>query len=98
MLKRGMPPSHPGEILREDYFKELQLTVTQAAKGLKVARNNLSAILNERAGISPDMAVKLSEAFGTSAQFWLNLQGNYDLWQAEQRVNRSEIEHFTPAA
>ncbi len=63
-----------------------------------MTRNNLSAILNERAGISPEMAVKLSEAFGTSAQFWLNLQGNYDLWQAEQRVNRAEIQHFNPAA
>jgi len=98
MLKRGMPPAHPGEILREDYLKELNLTVTEAAKGLKIARANLSAILNERAGISPEMAVKLSEAFGTSAQFWLNLQKNYDLWHAELKVDRSEIRHFNPSS
>jgi addiction module HigA family antidote len=79
-------------------LKGLNSTVTQAAKALKVAHNNLSAIFNERAGIRPEMAVKLSGSLGIYAQFWLNLQGNYDLWQAEQRVNRSRIQHFNPAA
>jgi addiction module HigA family antidote len=96
MLKRGMPPTHPGEILREDYLKELQLTVTEAAKGLKVTRNSLSSIINGKAGVSPEMAVKLSVAFGTSSMFWLNLQRTYDLWQAEQKVDRSEIRTFSP--
>ncbi|MCE6993176.1 HigA family addiction module antitoxin [Dyadobacter sp. CY323] len=95
MLKRGLPPTHPGEILREDYIKERGLTVTQVAKGLGVARENLSNIVNGRAGISPELAVKLSEAFGNSTQFWVNLQKNYEVWHAEKKVNRSQIEHFT---
>ena len=94
MLKRGLPPTHPGEILREDYIKERGLTVTQVAKGLGVARENLSAIVNGRAGISPELAVKLSEAFGNSTEFWVNLQKNYEVWHAERKVNRSEIQHF----
>ncbi len=95
MLKRGLPPIHPGEILREDYIKERGLTVTEVAKGLGIARENLSAIVNSRAGISPELAVKLSEAFGNTTQFWVNLQKNYEVWHAERKVDRSEIKHFT---
>ncbi|MCA0366190.1 MAG: HigA family addiction module antidote protein [Bacteroidetes bacterium] len=94
MLKRNLPPVHPGEILREDFIKERGLTITEVANGLGVARGNLSAIINERAGISPEMAVKLSEAFGNSTEFWVNLQKNYEVWHAERKVNRSEILHF----
>jgi addiction module HigA family antidote len=94
MLKRNLPPVHPGEILREDYINERGLTVTEVAKGLGVARANLSAILNQRAGISPEMAVKLSEAFGNTTQFWVNLQKNYEVWHAERKVNRQVIQHF----
>lgn len=94
MLKRTLTPVHPGEILREDYIKERGLTITEVAQGLGVARANLSAIVNERAGISPEMAVKLSEAFGNSTQFWVNLQKNYDIWHAEKSVDRKRIKHF----
>jgi addiction module HigA family antidote len=94
MLKRNLPPVHPGEILREDYINERGLTITEVAKGLGVARANLSAILNQRAGISPEMAVKLSEAFGNTTQFWVNLQKNYEVWYAERKVNRQVIQHF----
>lgn len=94
MLKRGLPPVHPGEILREDYIRERGLTVTQVAKGLGIARENLSAIVNGRAGISPELAVKLSEAFGNTTQFWVNLQTNYEVWHAEKKVDRSQIQHF----
>jgi antitoxin HigA-1 len=72
--------------------------VTEVAKGLGVARANLSAIVNERAGISPELAVKLSEAFGNTAQFWVNLQKNYELWHAERKVNRSAVQHFVQAS
>lgn len=95
MLKRGLPPVHPGEILREDYIRERGLTITQVARGLGVARENLSAIVNGRAGISPELAVKLSEAFGNTTQFWVNLQKNYEVWHAERKVDRSGIEHFS---
>ena len=94
MLKRGLPPSHPGVILRELFMKERNLTVTELAKGLGMTRANLSAILNKRAGISPKVAVKLSEAFGNTPTFWTNLQTNYDLWHAEKKVKRSAIRHF----
>ncbi len=97
MLKRGLPPVHPGEILREDYIKERGLTITEVAQGLGITRPNLSNVVNEHAGISPELAVKLSEAFGNTAEFWLNLQLNYDLWHAEQKVDRASIRHFESA-
>ena len=77
-------PPHPGEVLRELCLVSLGVSVSDAAKALGVSRKTLSAILNGRAGISPEMAVRLSIAFGTSAESWLNQQVQYDLWQAEQ--------------
>ncbi len=78
-------PPHPGEILKSLCLEPLGLTVTQAAEGLGVNWKTLSAILNGRSGISPEMAVRLSIAFGTSSESWLNQQVHYDLWHAEQR-------------
>jgi len=77
-------PPHPGEILRQLCLDPLGLSVTDAAKGLGISRKTLSAILNGRAGISPEMAVRLSLAFGTTSESWLNQQVQYDLWQAEK--------------
>ena len=77
-------PAHPGELLRE-YFPE-GMSVTEAAKRLKISRQSLSAVLNGRAGISADMALRLAAALGTNADFWLRLQMQYDLWQAKQRA------------
>jgi len=78
-------PPHPGQIIRSLCLEPLSLTVTDAAEALGISRKTLSAILNGRAGISPEMAVRLSIAFGTSAESWLNLQTQYDLWHAEQQ-------------
>ena len=97
MHRKKLPPVHPGEILREMFIKERGLTITEVAEGLNVARGNLSAIVNERAGISPELAIKLSVAFGNSAEFWINLQKNYELWHAEQKVDRTRIRHFKAA-
>lgn len=94
MLKRNLPPSHPGEILKEMFIKDRGLTITEVAKGLNMARANLSSVINGHLGISPELAVKLSEAFGNTAQFWVNLQNNYELWHAERKIKRSEIHHF----
>lgn len=77
-------PPHPGEVLRQLCIEPLGLSVTEAAKGLGVSRKTLSAILNGRAGVSPVMAVRLSLAFGTSSESWMNQQTQYDLWQAEK--------------
>ena len=72
-MKMHNPP-HPGEVLRELCLNPLDLTVTEAAKALRVSRKTLSSILNGRAGLSPEMAVRLSLAFGTSAESWMNQQ------------------------
>ena len=87
-------PPHPGEILKSLCLDPLRLTVTAAAAALGVSRKTLSAILNGRGGISPEMAVRLSIAFRTSAESWLNQQAQYDLWRAEQRRGRLRVKPF----
>jgi addiction module HigA family antidote len=77
-------PPHPGEIIRKDCIEPLNLTVTEAAEGLGVSRKHLSAIVNGRAGISPNMAIRLSKAFGGSPESWLTQQMQYDLRQAKE--------------
>ncbi len=84
-------PPHPGTIIKRLCLGPLGVSVTQAAQALGVSRKTLSTILNGRAGISPEMAVRLSMAFGTSAESWLNHQTQYDLWHAEQRRNRLRV-------
>jgi len=84
-------PPHPGEVLKTLCLKPLKVSVTDAAKALGVSRKTLSAILNGRAGISPEMAVRLSIAFETSAESWLNQQLQYDLWHAEQRRKKLRV-------
>jgi addiction module HigA family antidote len=79
-------PAHPGEMLRE-YLPE-GMSVTEAAKRLKISRQSLSAVLNGRAGVSADMALRLATALGTGADMWLRMQMQYDLWQAKQRAPR----------
>ncbi|WP_397476069.1 HigA family addiction module antitoxin [Pusillimonas sp.] len=85
---RMQNPAHPGIVLRE-YLGEL--TVTEAAAKLAVTRAALSRILNGSAGISAEMALRLRDALGTSAQMWLNMQAQYDLWQAENKPDRPVI-------
>ncbi len=87
-------PPHPGEVLRELCIEALGLTVTEAAAGLGVSRKTLSALLNGRFGISPEMAIRLSKAFGGSAESWLAQQAQYDLWQAMQRADEIEVKVF----
>ena len=90
-------PPHPGEILRELCLEPLGISVTAAAKSLGVARKTLSSILNGRAGISPEMAIRLSIAFETSAESWLNQQSQYDLWQAEQKRDSLQVRRLSAA-
>ena len=85
-------PPHPGEILKEFYFESLPLTITEAAKVLNVTRKTLSAILNGRSGISPSMAIRLSLAFDTTPESWLELQNQYDLWQEHLRIGTPNIQ------
>ena len=88
-MSRMHNPPHPGEVVKELCLDPLKLTVTAAAEGLGVSRRTLSAKLNGHAGISPDMTIRLSKAFGRSPESWLQLQLQYDLWQAEQQSARS---------
>lgn len=85
-------PPHPGEIIKEAYLEPLGLTVTEAARALKVTRKTLSAIINGRAGVSPAMAIRLSKAFNTTPQLWLNMQQSYDLWHAKKETDISDVE------
>lgn len=88
-------PPHPGEIIKALCLEPLDISVTAAAKALGVSRKTLSAIINGNAGISPEMAVRLSIAFNTSAESWLNQQSQYDLWRAEQHRKELEVETLT---
>lgn len=92
-MKMHNPP-HPGEVLRELCLEPLELTVTDAARALGVSRKTLSSILNGHAGISPEMAVRLSIAFDTSAESWLNQQVQYDLWMAEQNRKKLKVKRL----
>jgi addiction module HigA family antidote len=95
-MKMHNPP-HPGEVLRELCLEPLGLSVTRVAEALGVSRKTLSAILNERAGISPEMAIRLSKAFGTSAESWLNQQVQYDLWVTEKSLGRIKVKRLSAA-
>jgi addiction module HigA family antidote len=81
MIRR---PTHPGNILKEDYLLPLSIKIKDMTEILGISRKTLSKIVNERGSVTPDMALRLSRAFDTSPNFWLNLQKNYDLWLAEK--------------
>ena len=84
-------PAHPGEVLREMYIEPLDLTVTETARALGITRKALSELVNMRSGISTTMALRLSKAFGTTPELWLNMQRNFDLIQAQKRVRLSKV-------
>jgi addiction module HigA family antidote len=91
-------PPHPGRIVRQDCLKPLGLTVTDAAKALGVSRNALSELTNERRGISPEMAIRLEKAFGSTADTWLRLQAAYDLAQAMKTADKIKVQRFPQPA
>lgn len=84
-------PVHPGEVLRDMYIEPLGLTVTETAKALGVTRKALSELLNKRSGISMTMSLRLSKAFNTTPELWLNMQRNYDMTRAQKRVRLSKV-------
>jgi len=86
MIKNGMRPIHPGEILREDYLIPLGLSVNALANALRVPATRLHEIVKERRSITPDTALRLARYFGGDAQSWLSLQTAYDLRVAEQQA------------
>ncbi len=90
-------PPHPGGVVRRQCLDPLGLSVTRAAQGLGVTRQALSDLVNEKAGISVEMAIRLSKAFGSSPETWLGMQMAYDLWQAQPRAEQLTVEKFTAA-
>lgn len=85
-------PPHPGKILLDEWIKPLGFSISEFALRLGTSRKNLSEIVNAKSGISPEMALKLSKAIGTSAELWVKLQAKYDLWQARQTVNLDNVQ------
>lgn len=90
-------PPHPGEVIRDLCLEPLGLSVTDAAEGLGISRKTLSAILNGRAGISPEMALRLSIAFDTSPESWLNQQTQFDLWAVQKNKKRLRVKKLCAA-
>lgn len=91
-------PAHPGEIIREDCIAALGLSVTAAAKGLGVSRQSLSELLNGRSGISAEMAIRLEKAGWSTADAWLRMQAQYDLYRARQRESEIKAQRFPSSA
>lgn len=86
--KRQISPTHPGEILKEDFMPDYGLNATSLASALGVSRQTINEILRERRAVTPSMALRLSRLFGNSPEFWLNIQHAFDLWDSEQRFKK----------
>jgi addiction module HigA family antidote len=95
-MKMHNPP-HPGEVIKELCLEPLNITVIEFAEALGVSHQSLSAILNGRASITPEIAIRLGKAFGTSAESWLNQQMQYDLWQTEKIIGNIEVKRLSVA-
>jgi len=91
-------PPHPGRIVRQECIEPLKLSVTAAAKGLGVTRKTLSELLNGKSGVSPEMAIRLSKAFGSSPEMWLGLQLDYDLAKLRTKAGRIRVQKFAQTA
>ena len=87
MKKMKRQPTHPGKIIKEDYLTPLSISIKDMSSNLGISRKTLSKIINERGSITPGMALRLSRAFDTTPDLWMNLQKHYDLWQAEHSSN-----------
>ena len=90
-------PPHPGGILRQQCLEPLGLTVTRAAEGLGITRQALSELISERIGVSVEMAIRLSKAFGSTPETWLEMQTAYDLWQSRDCASKITVERFASA-
>ena len=93
--QRIVQPTHPGEMLREDFLPDYGLSVSRFAEALGVSRQTVNELLRERRSVSPEMALRLSRLFGNSAEFWLNAQRAVDLWEAARTIGR-KIERISP--
>jgi antitoxin HigA-1 len=97
MTPQKRTPTHPGGIIKRQYLDPLGLTVSDLALALGVSRKTLSKIVNERGAVTPEMALRLSKAFSTTPEMWLNLQQNYDLWYVRSHVKSWNLVHAIAA-
>ncbi len=88
-------PTHPGEMLREDFLPDYELNVSGLAEAIGVSRQSVNELLRERRAVSPEMALRLSRLFGNSAEFWLNAQRAVDLWKAQKAI-RGDVRRIRP--
>jgi addiction module HigA family antidote len=91
-------PLHPGQIVKDALIDNTDLSITEAADRLGVTRTTLSRLLNGHSGISPEMALRLSKFFGTTVEFWLNIQTQYDVWAIEKIAKKIKIKPYKKAA
>lgn len=90
-------PPHPGRIVRQECIEPLGLTIKDAAERLGIRRQTLNNLVNGKAGISPEMSIRLSKAFGSSPEVWLGLQMEYDLAQANRNADRIKVRRISPS-
>ena len=94
-VKREIAPTHPGEVLREDFIPDYDLTTASLADALGVSRQTINEILRERRSVTPIMALRLSRLFGNSPEFWLNAQNARDIWESEQNF-KNQLKQIHP--
>lgn len=95
MIMIARRPIHPGEFLREEYMPEFGLSVARLAERLGVSRQTINDIVRERRGLSPDMCLRLGRLFGTTPQYWMNMQVKIDIWDSLE-LHRKDIEAIRP--
>jgi addiction module HigA family antidote len=88
MLPKNRPPTHPGEVLLEEFLKPFDMTQAALAEKLDVPIQRVNTIVNGKRGVTPETAILLARIFETTPEFWMNLQTKYDLWMAEQKMRR----------
>ncbi len=94
-IRRTIPPTHPGEMLKEDFMPDYGLTVSSLATAIGVSRQTINELLKERRAVTPLMALRLSRLFGNSSRFWIDAQQQRDLWESEQR-HENELNRIQP--
>ena len=98
MLPKKRPPTHPGEMLLEEFLKPLGMTQTELAERIHVSFPRINEIVNGKRGVTPDTALRLSKLFGTTPEFWLNGQRNWDLWHAIHSPDARDLKRIEPIA
>jgi addiction module HigA family antidote len=97
-LPKSRPPTHPGEMLREEFLSPLGMSQTELAQRIGVSYPRINEIINGKRGVTPDTALRLAKLFGTTPEFWLNGQRNWDLWQAMHSPKARDIQRIKPVA